>query len=355
MATVKKLAPLLKKERLDAFLIEGEIPLLYFTGLHFSAGKLLVTPKGGKLYVDGRYQELAKTKAPIPSSSDEEAIWKKALSKFKRIGFDGDLMSYERAQQLKQDFPKIEWVSVPSPLNAIRAKKTKPEIKKLEKAAKLGSEGYDYILTVLKEGISEKEVVFHLDRFWKERGAEGFSFEPIIAFGENSALPHYRAGDRKLKKGETVLIDIGVKVDDFCSDMTRTVYFGKPPAKLKKIYEIVRQAQKKAMDKIKTGVSMKDADKAARDVIEKAGFGKEFCHSLGHGIGLEVHEWPYLRAKGKEAEAKLEVGMAVTVEPGIYLPGLGGVRIEDTVIVTKEGNISITDRSTELKVIDPDV
>lgn len=346
------IAPLLKEHRLDAFLFEGDVPLLYFTKLHFSAGKLLYDKKGAKLYVDGRYYEIAKEKAPFPACLDEEEVWSKAVNKHKKIGFDGDLMSWERVRGLKEAFPKVEWVSIPSPLKEIRAIKSKAELKKLKKVAELGSQGYDYVVSVLKTGITEKEVAYLLDRFWKERGADGFSFEPIIAFGENSALPHYRAGDRKLKKGDTVLIDIGVKLEDYCSDMTRTVYFGKPPAKLKKIYEVVRQAQQKAMDKMKPGVKLAAADKMARDVIEKAGFGKEFCHSLGHGIGIEVHEWPYLRPKGADKDVPLKEGMVVTVEPGIYLPGLGGVRIEDTVEITKTGCRSLTDRPTDLSIIE---
>jgi Xaa-Pro aminopeptidase len=199
--------------------------------------------------------------------------------------------------------------------------------------------------------MTESEAALELDFFWKKRGGQGFSFDPIIAFGANSSMPHYRAGITPLKKGDTVLIDIGVMVNNYHSDMTRTVFFGEPHPEMRKIYNIVREAQTRALDAVKPGVHAGELDKAARGYIEAEGYGPQFSHSLGHGVGLEIHEWPFLRNRVPMADIPIKEGMCLTVEPGIYIEGLGGVRIEDSIIVTQEGYRSLTNRPTELSVL----
>ena len=348
---VKQVQKTLSTLQLEAILIENKEDLFYLTGLPLSVGKLLISKNSATLLVDSRYYEMAKSH--FNTLPDDENNWKMCCGHYQKIGFDGLSLSWERVQSLKNQSPEIEWVSVPLPLKEIRALKSPKEIEKLGKAADLGSEGYDYLVDSLKEGITEKELAHQLDCFWRDRGAKGFSFEPIIAFGENSALPHWRANDRALKKGDTVLLDIGVIFDDYHSDMTRTLFFGEPDPEMKKIYEIVREAQARAIRELKPGVTGKMMDAVARNYIDEQGYGKAFSHSLGHGIGLETHEWPFLRSRPPYGEDILQEHMCVTIEPGIYLPGLGGVRIEDTLLITEKGCKTLTKRPTDLRIIKP--
>ena len=333
----------------DALLVEDKIDLYYLTGLFFSAGRLLIDPKEAHLIVDGRYEEMARTQSGLPVVLESEEALKELLAPFTSIGFDGASVPWERVQELMGQFKKLHWKSLPSPLKTLRAIKEPEELEKMRKAAELGSLGFDFVKTLLKEGIKEKEIARKLELFWKERGGKGFAFDPIIAFGENSALPHYHTGDRALKRGDPVLIDIGVIFEEYHSDMTRTLFFGEPSAQMKEIYLIVEAAQKKAFDKAAVGITCGEVDKAAREHIEEKGYAKAFVHGLGHGVGLEIHEWPYLKNKAPYADIPLVEGMCVTLEPGIYLPKIGGVRIEDTVHIGSSGPESLTRRPTELR------
>lgn len=335
--------------QVNGLLVENKIDLFYLTGLSLSAGKLLITAQGAALVVDGRYEEIARRSTSLRVLLDSFESFRELIKPFSHLGFDGATLSWEAVKRLMQDFPKHHWKSIPSPLKTIRAIKDTGEIEKLKKAAKLGSEGFDYLKTLLKEGVVEKELAYKLDLFWKERGGKGLAFEPIIAFGENTALPHYHAGKGRLKKGDPILIDIGVVFEDYHSDMTRTLFFGDPSSKMKELYSIVHEAQKRALKEISPLKKVGEIDRAARHYIAEKGYGEAFTHSLGHGVGLEIHEWPFLRNKEPYAETPLQEGMCVTVEPGIYLPGTGGVRIEDTVLVTSSGYESLTQRSSDLE------
>jgi len=204
---------------------------------------------------------------------------------------------------------------------------------------------------MLKEGISENELAIELEIFWKRRGSKAIAFDPIIAFGSNSSMPHYRVGQRKLNTGEAVLIDIGVNLNHYHSDMTRVVFFGDPDPKIASIYEIVLKAQELALENCRPGTPIAELDASARTYIEQKGYGENFTHSLGHGVGLEIHELPLIRSQSPGADTQLEEGMVVTIEPGIYLPGIGGVRIEDTVAITRDGYENLTNRSKELSII----
>lgn len=351
MTSFEQIRQLLTLHHLDALLIENPIDLFYLTQLRVSVGKLLITPQSTQLFVDSRYIEMAKKEAKIAVFLDNPEHFAALISPLKKLGVDGAFSSWERVEKLKKDFPQVEIISIPSPLKEIRAIKTEIELELMKKAAALGSLGCDYVISLLKEGVEEKELAYKLDLFWKERGASGFAFEPIIAFGENSALPHARAGTRKLKKGDTVLIDIGVVLDNYHSDMTRTLFFGEPDPRMIEVYHVVKEAQKRAFDFVKEGVTAQQADKVARDYITSKGYGCEFSHSLGHSIGIETHEWPTLRSQTTalaQEDIILKSNMCVTLEPGIYIPGLGGVRIEDTVIVKDTYCESITHRPTEL-------
>ncbi len=351
---VRKLQLKMASLACDALLIDDPTNLFYLTGLKLSAGKLIVTPNSNLLGVDGRYIEAAREQSSCPTSlfTPEHGIFHHLEPTVKSLGFLTDLTTYKSFLDLKKqaDEKGVQLIPVENPLRQLRAIKDPDEVRLLEQAAALGSEGYDFILKNLKEGITEAALAFELEFFWKKRGGESFAFDPIIAFGPNTSKPHYRAGNTKLKKGDPVLIDIGVVRQGYNSDMTRTIFFGEPSPKLLEIYTIVHEAQEAALTLCKPGTPLGDLDDAARNLIKKRGFGDAFSHSLGHGIGLEVHEFPILRRTSPQANLPLETNMAITIEPGIYLPGIGGVRIEDLVIITATGYVNLTKRSTGLTI-----
>lgn len=215
----------------------------------------------------------------------------------------------------------------------------------MREAAELGCQGFDYIVSLLKENVQESDLALALEFYWRKKGAQGVAFDPIIAFGENSALPHYRAQEVRLKNNQIVLMDIGVRYRHYHSDMTRVVFKGEVEDELLKIRDIVEEASMRALSILKPGVSIAEVDLAARSYIESKGYGPYFTHSLGHGVGLQIHEFPFLR---KSSPHNLQEGMVITIEPGIYLPKLGGVRLEDTVSITATGFENFTTRPRQI-------
>lgn len=325
-----------KKWKVEGCLIEDPTDLFYLTGLHFSVGTCLVTSKEAHLFVDGRYVEIAKQKSPVQATLTSKEALESAFKPLASIGFDARVMSVERLKSLKK-LAKCSFKEIIRPLKEIRAIKDEAELKALKKSAQLLWKGFQAAKRHLKVGITEQEIAMEFEIFCRRHGAEKLAFDPIIAFGENSAFPHYRAGKRRLKKGDLVLFDIGVSVDEYHSDMTRTLFFGKPDPRLVFIESVVKKAHKRALELCKAGAKVADLDLAARQVVIDAGLKDLLAHSLGHGIGLETHEFPRLSYQGEDRDVILQEGMCVTIEPGLYLPGLGGIRYEDTVVVTKKG------------------
>ncbi len=336
----------------QAFLVEDQVNLYYLTGLDLSAGRLLVTQKEAFLFVDGRYLERCQTLSPFPvirtePNSDTFKDWLHHHPLISRIAFSQGTTSFKQYRELAkidQNFSrKIEWIPLDSPVEQLRITKDPEELEALQTAADLGSRGFDFLCELLKPGISEVEAATELEIFWKRQGAEP-GFKPIIAFGANSSMPHYRPGHTKLKSRDSVLIDIGVVLDHYYSDMTRMAYLGTPLPKMAEIHAIVQEAQQAAIALCVPGTTTGQLDDAARSMIRKAGYGDQFLHGLGHGVGLEIHEAPFLRNR----DIVLQPGMVITIEPGIYLPGIGGVRIEDTLLVSKAGPAkSLTKRPVE--------
>jgi Xaa-Pro aminopeptidase len=227
-----------------------------------------------------------------------------------------------------------------------RAVKSPDEIKAIRAALAIQQQAFVDLRDVLKPGETERQIAASLEFLMRSAGADGPSFPTIVAADANASLPHAVPGDRKLKAGGSVLIDFGARAHGYCSDLTRVVGLGSMPAKIKEIYKVVLEAQLAAIAAIKPGAKLRDIDAAARDVIVKAGYGPQFGHSTGHGIGLDIHEQPTLAAR---SEGSLEPGHVVTVEPGIYLPGVGGVRIEDDVLVTDKGHTVLSDLPKSLE------
>ena len=333
MDRINKLRKDLELKKLGAVLIENPVDLLYLTGLQLSLGRLLVTQVNATLFVDGRYIAFAKSHSPC-----EVLPLEGCLLPQEKIGFDSSFISVEAFDDLKNKFPLVEWVPLCQPLKRLRCVKEKNEIEALRKAQQLTREGLAHVVSLLKEGVTEELLSLEFEFFCKKRGASALSFAPIVAFGENSAYPHHRAGKTVLKKDQVVLIDVGAVVDGYAGDMTRVVFFGKKDPQLLKDYELIQEAQKKAIALAAPGVMFGDLNQIARKTIEDAGCSHLFTHGLSHGIGLETHEYPRLKIAGGEEKLVLEEGMSFTVEPGIYRVGLGGVRYEDVVVVTKEGH-----------------
>jgi Xaa-Pro aminopeptidase len=262
----------------------------------------------------------------------------------KKIVIDGTMTYYSAVENIKKAVPKIKIVSKNGLLQELRIVKDKKEIALLKKAAQIACRAFLKFLPEIKPGVSEKTLAEKFNAMCKKEGAEAMSFETIIASGPRGALPHARPSDKKVKNGELVVIDWGVKYKGYVSDMTRTVAIGKISPRLKTIYEAVREAQELGCKVAKPGMTGDELDAICRNFLEKAGFGKYFAHATGHGIGLEIHELPVIAPKQK---FKLPAGSVITCEPGVYIPGLGGVRIEDSLILTKNGAFNLTSQVTK--------
>ena len=342
----------LKKRGSQALLIMAERDLYYLVGKIMSAGKLLVFPERAILFVDTRYIEECKAIEHVEVSLEKPDsilnVFKKEVGEGK-FSFDSQKLNYQLYLHLKDTFSEVKPFELdpwPNPVQDIRSIKDSKEIEKMREAAFLGSLGYDFVCSQLKEGVTEKQLAQALHAFWWKEGGQGASFDPIIAFGESTSMPHYHLRDIPLKKNQAVLIDIGVKLNEYCSDMTRVVFFGDSNDQMKEIYQVVWDAHELALQSCRPGVKISDLDGIARNHISEQGFGEYFGHALGHGIGLEVHECFSVSAKAS-SDLLLREGMVLTVEPGIYLPSIGGVRIENTVVITKDGYEDLTCRSKD--------
>ncbi len=320
----------------DAILIEKPVDLFYLTGLELSAGTLFISKKGGYLLVDGRYIGFAEKKGVCPCELTSSESFKKMAASFSNLGFDCCATSFARWEELK-NLTKKQLIPLKRPTDATRVIKSRAELKALKQSAALLWKGYEYLKKSLKVDITEREIATLFELFCLERGAEKVGFEPIVAFGKNSAFPHYRAGAGRLKKGDVVLLDLGVVVNHYHSDMTRTLFFGRPDPRLVIFEAAVKEAHDAALLQCRPGVKVGELDRISRRVIEKAGLESYLAHTLGHGVGLEIHEFPRLKEKGEDHDVLLQEGMVITIEPGLYWPGVGGIRYEDTIVITRTG------------------
>lgn len=347
---LKKVQKALGEWGVDAFIVTDPIDLYYLTGIHLSVGAIALSKSSATLFVDNRYFERCQKEAPLPvCQSAPGALGAcKELAKAKTIGFSQENLTYGTFLKLKDEL-KGTLVPLEYPMQQIRAVKEPSEVAAIEKAISLCFQGIDFVKERLHTGVSEQAVAKELQLFWLSHGGEALSFDSIIAFGKNSSMPHYRAGTTQLKPKDVVLVDIGVVVDGYASDMTRMFFYGKPDVRLEKIHDIVLDAQTKAIKAIKPGVTAAKLYDISKKTIDKAGYGERYLHGLGHGIGLETHEYPILRGTAKECF--LEPGMCVTVEPGIYLPDIGGIRIEDMVLITPDGHRNLTAGYPKTKTI----
>jgi Xaa-Pro aminopeptidase len=338
----------------EAMLVTRLENVRYLSGFTGSNAQLLVTPTGGVLLTDSRYEEQSRHEVP----DLERVVYPRAFvpafgeacrsALIRRVAFESSGVTHRTYGELAaQD--GVELVPSEDVVERLRWTKESGELRMIERAQALTDEAFDRVIPKLVEGITEARVGFELEVAMREAGAEAVAFDSIVAFGENAAEPHHRPTDRPLGPGDVVKMDFGCVVEGYHSDMTRTVAFGDPGSELRNVYEVVRCAQQTGRDAVRAGVSGSEVDRAARGVIEEAGYGDRFGHSLGHGVGLEIHEGPGLR---RDSDDVLPEGAVVTVEPGVYLPGLGGVRIEDMVVVTGDGCRPLPRTTRDLVVLE---
>lgn len=340
--------------RIDALLATHLSHVRYLTGFSGSSGVCIVTKNRCYFLTDGRYTEQAHqevqhatiiiAKGPLfPELSN-----RKLLSSSGKVGVESHYLSVSSLETLKKFFPRTKFVSTQSLVEKIASVKDESEIESIKKAISITDRVFARILEILKPGVSEQDVAAEISYLHKKLGAEADAFEPIVASGMRGALPHARASAKNIRNGELVTLDFGCRYNGYHSDLTRTIAVGKPSSKAKKIYQVVLDAQQRALDAAASAMKARALDAVARSYIKKKGFGKYFMHSLGHGLGLEVHEAPRISALSKDV---LCDGNVITIEPGIYVPNFGGVRIEDDALICNGGCEVLNKSPKELIVV----
>lgn len=332
-------------------IIENAENRLYFTGFQSSLGYLVVNRKNAVFLTDSRYIEAAQNSiegAEVREFFSLDTV-KDVLSEIgaTKVVMQSETTTVSSSQTYVRIFDSFEVVfdgSLDNIISDLRIIKDRSELDDVTKAQRIAERAFDYVLGIIKEGMTEKQLALELDFYMLSHGADALSFDTIAVSGKNSSLPHGVPSEKRIEKGDFITMDFGAVVNGYHSDMTRTVALGFVSDEQKKVYETVLRAQKTALDGVRAGVVCRDADALARNVIESAGYGEFFRHGLGHGVGVEIHEAPTVSPKG---EVVLKEGMLITVEPGIYLPNRFGVRIEDMVFVTENGceNLTKADKS----------
>ncbi len=333
----RKLGELLRESGIDALLVTHPSNWFYLTGFTGDSGALVLSRKGTALVTDGRFVVQAKEEAKgvricqQEGSALESAARVLAELRAKRVGFDPIHMTVSQLQMArKASGSRLRWIPAAGMAETLRMRKDDGELAQMRKAAILAGEIMEFAINLLKPGVRESEVAAEVEYEMRKRGASGPSFETIVAFGKRAALPHARPTGKRLRKNELVVLDLGVILGGYCSDLTRTVFCGRAPKRIQRWYKAVLEAQVAAISTAKEGVTCAEVDAAARRVLAGYGLDHLFVHSTGHGLGLEIHEDPRV-AKGQAR--RLEPGNVITIEPGVYAEGIGGIRIEDDVAV----------------------
>ena len=342
----KALDQLISEAKLDALVITHPANWYYLTGFTGEAGVLIVSDGVATLITDGRFtiqarQETSSIRLVQQKGSLMESTGRLLREKaIKRVGFDPAQTSVGQLQLLRKAAgARTKWVSAAGLVGTLRARKEPSELARMRQAAILAGDVLTGAINLLKPGVMENDVAAEIEYQMRKRGASGPAFETIVAFGDRSALPHARPSAKRLRKNELVVLDLGAILAHYCSDITRTVYVGKAPARVKQWYRAVLEAQIAAIAAVRAGASCGDVDAAARQVLAGYKLDRLFTHSTGHGLGLEVHEDPRV-ARGQKT--RLEPGFVVTIEPGVYMAGVGGIRIEDDVAVHSENTEVLT-------------
>ncbi|WP_285491654.1 M24 family metallopeptidase [Staphylococcus haemolyticus] len=342
MSKIEKITKQLQHEQADAAWITTPLNVFYFTGYrsepHERLFALLITANGDQtLYCPKMEVEEVKNspfEGKIIGYLDTENPFEIDPLSFNKLLIESEHLTVKRQRELTQNFGVQHYGDIDQTIKELRNIKNESEIENIREAAKLADKCIEIGTEFLKVGVTEREVVNHIENEIKKFGVSEMSFDTMVLFGNHAASPHGTPGERKLVKDEYVLFDLGVIYNHYCSDMTRTVKFGTPSEEAQTIYNIVLEAETNAIEAIKAGVPLQEIDKIARDIISDAGYGDYFPHRLGHGLGLEEHEYQDVSSTNSNL---LEAGMVITIEPGIYVPNVAGVRIEDDILVTENG------------------
>lgn len=337
----------LKSQQADAAWITTPLNIFYFTGYlsdpHERLLALLIKANGEQVLFCPQLEVEEVHASPFNGQVigylDTENALDKYDIKFNKLLVESAHLTLQRQRELINAFDVQSFGDIDQTIKSLRNIKSDSEIEKIKKACELADKCIEIGVSFLKEGVTERQVVNHIEYEIKAYGVNEMSFDTMVLFGDHAASPHGTPGDRQLKQDEFVLFDLGVIYENYCSDMTRTVKFGTPSDKAQEIYDVVLKAEQQAIAAIKPGVTIKDVDDIARNIIAEAGYGEYFPHRLGHGLGLEEHEYQDVSSTNIN---QFEAGMVITVEPGIYVPGVAGVRIEDDILVTENGNESLT-------------
>lgn len=340
--------------RLDAFMTSHPASLRYLCGYSGSNGLLLVTRSRTRFLTDFRYQEMmrvsvtADVKSIAKGSLVQAAAERRLFTSLRRIGIEKDHLTLAALDAMQRSVPPKRIVPVSGVVESLRATKDESELATLRTAFGISDTVFTKLLGIIRPGMTELELSAEISYLHKKLGAGNDSFDVIVASGARGSLPHGTASQKRIAAGEFITLDFGCLVDGYHSDMTRTVCLGRPTAEMKKVYGIVLDAQLRGCDAVHEGAAAKTIDAVSRSVIRKAGYGAYFGHSLGHGVGLDIHELPRVAPKSNDL---LRAGQVITIEPGIYLPGRFGIRIEDTLIVRKDGGEVLTGSPKELIIL----
>lgn len=346
---LEKLRSQLIYRNIDAALISNDYNRNYLTGFTGDESYILVTNSKAYFITDSRYTEQAQkevngyTVLEYKGSIYEFINNLLIENNISKLGIEEEHTTLKTYNLYKKNFDKIEIVYLGDIISSLRLIKDSSEIQLIEKAAEIADKAFSHILSFIKDGVSEIDIAIELELYMKKLGASSLSFTSIVASGERSSLPHGVASEKKIKTGDFVTLDFGCVYKGYCSDMTRTVVVGKATDQQKQIYNLVLKANEEALKNIKPGIKCCELDDIARDIIVKGGYGDKFGHGLGHGVGREIHEAPRVSPRSDEM---LQSGMIITDEPGIYIEGFGGVRIEDLVVVTDNGH-KVLSKSTK--------
>jgi len=344
----------LAAQKLDAFIVSGSANIRYLVGFTGSAGIALVGADATALFTDPRYAAQAAEQAAcrvrvVRRLVENGLVPAIRRAGWKRIGFEPARLSFAMFEQLRGSLPRsVRLMPAPGLVEELRAVKSPWEIERIGRAATTALEAYSRVSAALRPGLRESDVAAELDYQMRRLGAEGPAFDTIVASGRRTAWPHADASPKLISPGEPILIDLGARQDGYTSDLTRMAVLGRPGRRIAALHRAVLEAQMAALEAVREGAAASAVDRAARRVLRRHGLDRHFVHSTGHGLGLEIHELPRL---GAGESRRLRAGMVITIEPGVYLPEIGGVRIEDTVLVTAGGAELLTNSSKQLLVI----
>lgn len=353
MSRIDKIKEYLTELNLDAFYVTHIPNIRYLSGFSGSSAYLIITKNKNYFFTDFRYKEQSKEQIKdceiiVNFSPPEEIKNVFAAEGFKNVGFESTHLTVFQLDTLKESYPGVNFTAVPERIEKLTMIKTTDEISKIKKACEITDKVFSKLLEIIKPGMKEKDVSAEISYWHKMYGAEKDSFDPIVASGWRGALPHGMASDKIIESGEMVTLDFGCIYDGFCSDMTRTISVGKPNDEMKKIYDVVLESQVRAVNAAKEGINTKELDTISRDYIYSHGYEGKFGHGLGHGLGIEVHEMPSV---SQRMDITIPANVVVTIEPGIYVEGLGGVRIEDNIVLKAGGCDVLNSSSKELIIV----